>query len=274
MTSEALGRLRKEPFGLLTSSATLSIPISMAREIARRLSRKGDPDIIRVVLFYQMEKMKTASADALLKLIEEPPADTVIILTADRPERLLPTIQSRAQKIRLNRLPENAVVDYLVEKYQIPQGRATLLSRLSEGVLGRAIEMADEADEAGSGQRGLAMELFRAMFVQPGPDAVELIGQKVNPRNRGDAEQLLKLWQSLARDAHYLAVSGDDKQLINVDFADELGELKSVFVDPHRTCQVIEALKNALADFGLNVHIHTALAALSFKLKSVAVAAN
>ncbi len=86
LTNESLEYKRKEPFWILSSTSQLTVPIDMAREVKRRLAMKGDQDSTRVVLFYQMEKMLHASADALLKMIEEPPADTVILLTAEKAE--------------------------------------------------------------------------------------------------------------------------------------------------------------------------------------------
>jgi len=96
LVAEQLAVKRAEPFAALTTPASGTIPISLAREVSKRLSRRGEPGITRVVVFYHMDKMRLASADALLKLIEEPPADTVIILTCPRPDMLLPTIQSRS----------------------------------------------------------------------------------------------------------------------------------------------------------------------------------
>ena len=270
LTNETLHDLRQEPFRLLTSTAALSIPIAMAREVTRRLSRKSDEGITRVVLFYRMEKMKTAAADALLKLIEEPPPDTVVILTAGRPEMLLPTIQSRTQKVKLNRIPEELMVDYLTEEYEMGSDQAKLAARLSDGVMGRAVDMSGGIDDEGQAQRETAMDLFRSMFLDPSPVSVASICDRVNPRDRGSADELLRVWQSLARDAHYFAVSNDAGGMTNVDFASKLKELAPCFAEAGRTDRILAAIKNTLADFSLNVHIHTALAALSLQLKSVA----
>ena len=103
LTNEVIAQKREEPFGILTSSTSTNIPIALAREVKKNLALKAPSGIKRVVIFYKMEKMLSASADALLKIIEEPPEDSILILICSKPDDLLPTIQSRAQKIKIGR---------------------------------------------------------------------------------------------------------------------------------------------------------------------------
>ena len=269
LTSEIIAEKKMEPFKRLTSAANTSIPIDMAREVSKRLSRKSSDGITRVVIFYQMERMRASSADALLKLIEEPPPDTVLILTAERPEMLLPTIQSRAQKIRLRRLPDSLVSEYLVEKYGLSGVRATLIARLSQGVPGRAIDLTDSEDEDSTSRRAVGMLLFKSLFKEPGWSVLSQMQDMVNLGNRGEVADMLHLWQLLLRDGHYYAVTGEESGLINVDFAPELKQISPALADPQRVGQMVQSIKNTLADSARNVHIQTALAALSLKLISI-----
>lgn len=79
-----------------------SIPIEFIRELRdfTKLKSAGTKTIGRVILVPNAERMQIAAANALLKLLEEPPADTVIILTAPSEKVLLPTIVSRTQQLR------------------------------------------------------------------------------------------------------------------------------------------------------------------------------
>jgi DNA polymerase-3 subunit delta' len=274
LTNQLVAEKKKEPFRIPTSSANMSIPIDVAREIARRLSRKAGDGITRVVLFYQMEKMRTQSADALLKLIEEPPPDTVLLLTAERAEMLLPTIRSRSQIINLRRLPEPIITDYLKENYGLSDSRATLLSRLSDGVMGRAVELAGSDDEDHLSRRAVGMLLFKSLFNEPGPNVISLVTEMVNVNNRGEAEELLRLWLSLIRDCHYYTATGADTDLINIDFTAELKQLSQRLGEVRLADAMVGIIKNTLADFRRNVHIQTALAALSLKLKAAVAAAE
>jgi DNA polymerase-3 subunit delta' len=268
LINEILQLKREEPFRTPSSTSSTNIPISVAREIKKSLSRMPGEGITRVVLFYRMDLMKTASADALLKLIEEPPRDTVIILTASRPEALLPTIQSRSQKIKLERIPEQAAVDYLVEKHKVSEGRARLLARISEGSLGHAIDMTDQDEGTDTSSRAVGFFLFKSLVWQDGAQMAAHINEMLNPRDRGEAEGILNLWQSLIRDCASLAISGSDEDIINTDFAADIRKMAVRFANPEVALRMADGIKITLADLRRNVHIQGALTSLALKLKS------
>jgi hypothetical protein len=256
LTNAALEYKRKEPFWILSSTSQLTVPIDMAREVKRRLSMKGDQEHTRVVLFYQMEKMLTASADALLKMIEEPPSDTVIILTAEKAETLLPTIRSRAQLIRLERIKPQLCAEYLVAHYGLSPEKALLYAQVTDGNLGRAVELAADGERDDVSQRATGFLLFKSLFVEPPPEAISRVLEFTH--DRGQAESLFLFWGSLIRDCANYAVSGDEEQIINRDYAVDIKKLSQ----PAMT----DAIKNGLADMQRNVHIQPSVAALSLKL--------
>jgi DNA polymerase-3 subunit delta' len=75
-------------------------------EILRKLSLKAFGEGWKVMIIWQPEKMNQVCANKLLKLLEEPPEQTVFLLVTEQPDQLLPTIVSRVQQIRVQRLPE------------------------------------------------------------------------------------------------------------------------------------------------------------------------
>lgn len=268
LTNELLERKRSEPFTLLKSKAPIHIPISMAREVKKRLSMRAPTGITRVVIFYQMELMMPASADALLKMIEEPPSNTVIILTTEKPEALGATIRSRAQRLRLERLPEEMVIDYLKQRYELSDTRAKLLARISDGVLGDAIGMAQGDDDGESDRRAVGLLLFSTLCLEPVSKAVGQMTDMLNFSNRGEIETVLNLWQSLVRDCAFYATTGERTSLINVDFIPEIERISIPFASSRVASMMAADIKNTLADMRLNVHIQTALVALVLKLKA------
>jgi DNA polymerase III subunit delta' len=269
LTNEALEEKRREPFHILTAPKQMSLPIDMAREIKKHLMLRETSVMRRVVLFYQMEKMLTASADALLKLIEEPPADTVILLTADRVEALLPTIQSRAQHVRVDRVPQEAAVGYLVERYQQDPARADLLVRLADRNLGRAIELAPHEDGDDESRRAVGLVLYKSLFHDNNHQALFRLADMMPRSDRGEAEELLRLWQSLTRDCANYAVNADASELTNIDFLPEIEACAPRFGSAELASAMTAAIKNALADLRLNVHIQIALAALVLRLTAL-----
>jgi DNA polymerase-3 subunit delta' len=79
------------------------------------------------------------AANSILKILEEPPPNILIMLLTTRESALLPTIASRCQRVELRPLPLGSVRDVLVKDYQITQDKADLLARLSGGCLGWAL---------------------------------------------------------------------------------------------------------------------------------------
>jgi DNA polymerase-3 subunit delta' len=93
------------------------------------------------------------AANAFLKLLEEPPADTTLILTSSNPGALLPTIRSRVLPIRLLRLAPDEVAEFLVRELSMDRAEATTLAGISEGAIGRALRLMPGAGGAGALQR-------------------------------------------------------------------------------------------------------------------------
>jgi DNA polymerase III subunit delta' len=97
----------------------------------------------RVVILDGADLMNRNAANALLKILEEPPQRAVLLLTSDNPGRLLPTIRSRCRLLALKPLPESVVRDAL-ERYRpdLPAADREALARLSEGSIGRVLDLA------------------------------------------------------------------------------------------------------------------------------------
>lgn len=270
LTNAVLDEKRAEPFRIGASAGQLTIPVDMAREVRAKLSLKAEPGIKRVVLFYQMEKMLHASADALLKMIEEPPLDTTLILTAASPDMLLPTIQSRSQKIRLDRISDDVIQRYLTEQYSVDDAKALRLARLSEGNLGVALNMIggdDDGDELS--QRAVGFLLFKSMMLDSGPTTTAHIVDLLGANDRSQAEEMLRLWQTLIRDCTHYASTGDPEQIVNSDFQPDIIKFAQPFERADVASSVTTEIKNTLADIRLNVHIPTAIAALVLRLQEL-----
>ncbi|MBI5266027.1 MAG: hypothetical protein HY851_02230, partial [candidate division Zixibacteria bacterium] len=216
LTAEFLESRRQEPFCLLDTSSPVTIPIDLAREMKRSLARKASEGIRRVAVFYCMERMKPEAADALLKLIEEPPADTIIILTSEAPDRLSPTVLSRARRLTLDPLPEPFVIDYLTTRYKLSDERARLLCRICNRNLGRAIAMAGAGEDDESSERAVGLLLFKSLFVESSPAMISMMTEFMADADPGRASELVRLWSSLVRDCVAYAGTGRDDDLVNI----------------------------------------------------------
>ena len=98
----------------------------------------------RVALVDGAEEMNPAAANALLKVLEEPPARAVLLLVSAAPGRLLPTIRSRCRRLRLSPLPDPAMAELLARALpQLDETARGRLVTLAEGSPGRALLLAE-----------------------------------------------------------------------------------------------------------------------------------
>ena len=97
----------------------------------------------RVIIVDAADEMNPNAANALLKMLEEPPARALLLLICHNPARLLPTIRSRCQKLRLEALPAETVT-MLLRRFipDLPDMDAELAAALAEGSIGRAMTLA------------------------------------------------------------------------------------------------------------------------------------
>jgi DNA polymerase-3 subunit delta' len=102
-------------------------------ELVRKLSLKSSQGGFKVSIIWLPERMNIACANKLLKLIEEPPQQTVFLMVCEEPDKLLETIRSRVQRIDVKRLPAETIERALVERRGIDEQQARRISRLACG---------------------------------------------------------------------------------------------------------------------------------------------
>jgi DNA polymerase-3 subunit delta' len=93
----------------------------------------------RVILIERIDSASEAAQNALLKALEEPNPRQLFVLTAEDPGRVLPTIRSRAQALRLGPVPRDELVAWLVEREHLTNDRARRVARIADGMAGAAV---------------------------------------------------------------------------------------------------------------------------------------
>lgn len=126
-------------------------------ELVRKLSLKSSQGGYKVSVVWLPERMNIACANKLLKLIEEPPTQTVFIMVCQEPDKLLETIRSRVQRIDVKKIDDEEVRLALVEQRGIDEQSAQRIARLANGSWLRALEQL---------QAGTENELFLDLFKQ------------------------------------------------------------------------------------------------------------
>jgi len=135
LSDEELKGLKKSSF----------IRVDDVRTINEFLSKKSADNNWRVVIIDSIDDMNSASANAVLKILEEPPAKSILLLISHNPGRLLPTIKSRCAKLQMQPLADNEVAS-LLRRYRSNLSEKDIagLVNISSGSIGKAIIYSDK----------------------------------------------------------------------------------------------------------------------------------
>ena len=109
-------------------------------DLVRKLSLKSSQGGYKVSLVWLPERMNIECANKLLKLIEEPPQQTVFIMVCEEPDKLLETIRSRVQRIDVKKVDDTSIEQALVERRGISEDAAHRIARLANGSWLKAME--------------------------------------------------------------------------------------------------------------------------------------
>jgi len=112
-----------------------------ALEITKKLSLKSFEGGYKIMIIWMAEKMNSAAANKLLKLIEEPPKNTLILLIAQEEEQIIKTILSRCQVLHFPKVSEENIVKALMEKAQIDAKFALKIAHQANGNYNKALHL-------------------------------------------------------------------------------------------------------------------------------------
>ncbi|WP_425467757.1 DNA polymerase III subunit delta' [Phreatobacter stygius] len=157
------------------------ISVGAMRDIVRFFGSTAGEGGWRICLVDAADELNRSSANALLKLLEEPPPRSLFLIVAHMPGRLLPTIRSRCRTLTLAPLTEDEVVQGLAsfDTVKVPVEEARDLARRSEGSLRRALEIA----EGGQASFAAAVEAELARLPATDPQALHALGDKLARRD-------------------------------------------------------------------------------------------
>ncbi len=167
------------------------------------------------------ERMRVEAANSVLKLLEEPGPSTVLILTAERVDALLPTILSRCQQVRFDPLAPEAIEAELGRRGVDP-ARAAFVARMADGSLTRALELV--TSEALAEHRALALTFLRAAY-SGRPERLAPVVDRAAALGREAVRQWLSLVLAWVRDLVLARAAGAGPAaagIVNVDQAAEI----------------------------------------------------
>ena len=236
---------------------------AQANELIRKLSFRSSEGGRRVVIVWMPERMNESCANKLLKLIEEPPSETVILMVSDDAERVLPTIQSRTLRINFRPLSEAEIAQALTERYSLAADVAAELAHTAGGSWTCAMHLLDAEDDT-----RLYTDLFiRLMRLAYGRKLKELKdwSDEVAKIGRASQREFLAYAQRMTRESFVANFRTPALNYMNNDEAAFTARF-APFVDEHNIMGITELLADAQRDIEGNVNAKMVFFDLSLRM--------
>lgn len=191
-----VARLEDEKSGKLKSA----ISVDQIRDLRDRLSLTSFSGETKAAFIEEADRLSDGAANALLKTLEEPRGDTVIVLRAETLESVSQTIASRCQVIRFCPVPA-AVISTALVKRGVAKDEAAELAAASRGRPGVALRLL--TDRAYRAERDTAAASFGAMMASALPKRLGIVAEllpKSEEDKRRAVERILDVWEEAARE--------------------------------------------------------------------------
>lgn len=233
--------------------STGALKIEEIRNITGKIALKPYEARYRIAILRDFDHARPQAQDALLKTLEEPPPQAMLILIAPSTDSLLPTITSRSQVIHLRPLATESIHDILVSEKAVPPDEADLLARLSGGRMGWVIQVL--ADPSILEQRTAALDLLESIIVMNRAKRFEIAEDLA--KDKLALYPLLELWQSYWRDV-LLLTQGTGDNPANIDRRESLEKIaQSTSADEALTA--IQATRTLISNMSTNLNLRLAI---------------
>jgi DNA polymerase-3 subunit delta' len=226
-----------------TAADSRGIRICQIRRLEQVISRAPFEGRYRVQILEPAELLNREAEVALLKTLEEPPPNVVMILIAEHEEQLLETVRSRARRLAFAGMTKDAIERALRTRWDVEPGRAAELARLSGGRLGWAVlalydeRMLEGREQALAKAETLASAPIAERFAYAGD-----LGGGYS-KDRAGVQAALEMWQEWWRDVLLIAAGREDRA-VHRDRLDRLRVLASG-TDPAGAARALRAITEA-----------------------------
>lgn len=216
----------------------------------------------KVYIVNDAHKLTLQAQNALLKTIEEPPAYAVILLLADNPDSLLPTISSRCVTLSLKPVSDNLVKNYLMDRMHIPDYQAEVDASFAQGNIGKAVRIASSEEYGEIMER--AIRLAKNAQKMPLNDLIETIRELT--KEKDTVQDYLDIFSMWFRDVLLFKATREVDSLV---FRQEINAIreraqKSSYEGLER---IIDAIRNAGVRLRANVNFELTMELLFLTMK-------
>lgn len=239
--------------------------VDQIRGLQRSLSLSPYEARYRMGLLLRFEEANIHTANALLKTLEEPAPNVVLVLTAESAESLLPTIVSRCMVLRLGPVALPAVQESLQSRWGLSTEEATLLAHLSGGRVGYALKLHQDPDMMD--QRNKWLNDLSYLITQGRVARFDYVEKLDKEKDKERTRQMLQVWLSFWRDV-MLVASRAAIPVTNLDRAEQIESIASN-IDLNLAVRTVKANQRTITYLESNVNFRLALEVLALDLPGI-----
>jgi DNA polymerase-3 subunit delta' len=225
-----------------------TLKVSQVRELQHEVSLTPYEARYRVAILLRFEEASISAANALLKTLEEPPPQVIIILTTESSERLLPTIVSRCEVLRLRPLSVADIRLGLSSNKEIPNDQSNLFANISGGRPGYALRLYNEPELLN--ERNKWLDDLQRMI--PANRVERFAYAELLAKDKDTLVEILQVWLSFWRDVLILSVKASI-DITNQDRREEIEQLANN-ISIYQTRTFVSRLENSFNLINQNVN--------------------
>jgi len=239
------------------------IPAQESNSIIRKLNYKSYEADYKTMVIWLPERMHPSTANKLLKLIEEPPPQTLFLMVSENSDMLLSTILSRTQKIRVPKIDDASMLASLTDQFSLDEPKAREITRLANGSYLNALHFIQTDDESKAHLERF-VSLMRLAYQK---DVVELLAwtDQTAPIGRENLKSFLQYAARMIRENFMLNLKLNDITYLTREEQDFSTKF-SRFIHPANASRIYEEFNRAHRDIQMNAHTKTVLLDLAVQL--------
>ncbi len=247
------------------------IRVHEAAEISRKLSLKSYEGGAKVCIIWGAELMNTAASNKLLKLIEEPPTGTVLILITEDENQIINTIRSRCQILQIPKLPATSIAKQLIDQGLTSPNNAQMIARQANGSYGKALKLLSNATEDQEFEEWFVFWVRTAFSAKGKPSAIGGLikwAETLAATNREVQKRFLLFSLEFFRQAMLQNYKATSAVYMETKTGFDLGKFAE-FVDGHRINDVTDLLESALMHIDRNANAKVVFTDLSIEMTRI-----
>jgi DNA polymerase III subunit delta' len=265
--------IEQHPYGNLSDWAkqieadnkAMLIPVEESRQIIRKLTLKSYEAEYKIMLIWLPEVMRQEAANAILKVLEEPPYKTLFLLVAQQPDAIITTILSRTQKVRVRPFTDEEIAQFLIEKLSFSSQEAHQKAFLADGSIRKAMSLAEgTSSDVGMQFRDWLRVCFMSSKLNEGLEWADTFAAMTKDDQKGFFQMGLNYFRE------GLLVVNEAEEILRLeeeekDFIKKLGK----FLSNEKIEQMLRLFSEAISQIDRNANVRILMTDLYFKTHSL-----